>query len=66
MELQQLLKECKRGSITAQKYLFDRFAKQMFIVCRRYMKNDETAEDNWWTVFKVFQNHQIGLNTWFG
>jgi RNA polymerase sigma-70 factor (ECF subfamily) len=56
MELQQLLKECKQGSITAQKYLFDRFAKQMFIVCRRYMKNDETAEEQLMNGFlKFFQ-----------
>lgn len=56
MELQQLLKECKQGSVTAQKYLFDRFAKQMFIVCRRYMKNDETAEEQLMNGFlKFFQ-----------
>jgi RNA polymerase sigma factor (sigma-70 family) len=57
MELQQLLKECKEGSTTAQKYLFDRFAKQMFIVCRRYMKNDKTAEEQLMNGFlKFFQN----------
>jgi RNA polymerase sigma-70 factor (ECF subfamily) len=56
MELQQLLKECKQGSITAQKYLFDRFATQMFILCRRYMKNDATAEEQLMNGFlKFFQ-----------
>lgn len=56
MELQQLLKECKHNSITAQKYLYDMVAMQMFIVCRRYMKTDETAEEAMMNGFlKVFQ-----------
>ena len=56
MELQQLLKECKQNSITAQKYLYDMVAVQMFIVCRRYMKTDETAEEAMMNGFlKVFQ-----------
>jgi len=45
MELLQLLKECKNKSITAQKYLFDRFAVPLFLVCRRYMRTDEQAEE---------------------
>ncbi len=56
MELQQLLKECKTGSITAQKYLYDRFAKSMFLLCRRYMKDDVTAEEQLMNGFlKFFQ-----------
>lgn len=45
MELQQLLKECKKQSITAQKYLYDRFALQLYLVCRRYLKTNEQAEE---------------------
>jgi RNA polymerase sigma factor (sigma-70 family) len=45
MELQQLLKECKRKSITAQKYLFDRYCTQFFLLCRRYLKTNEQAEE---------------------
>jgi RNA polymerase sigma factor (sigma-70 family) len=45
MELAQLIKECKGGSITAQKYLYDRYAQPMFLVCRRYLRNDATAEE---------------------
>ena len=45
MELQQLLKECKKKSITAQKYLYDRFAVQLYLVCRRYLKTNEQAEE---------------------
>jgi RNA polymerase sigma factor (sigma-70 family) len=45
MELLQLTRECKQGSITAQKYLYDRFAVQLFLVCRRYLKTDTDAEE---------------------
>ena len=45
MELLQLLKECKHNSITAQKYLFDKLSVSLFLVCRRYMKTDEQAEE---------------------
>ena len=45
MELQQLLKECKTGSITAQKCLYDKFANRTFLLCRRYMKTDQDAEE---------------------
>ena len=54
MDLVQLLNECKKGSITAQKYLFDRFARQMFLVCRRYMKTDAEAEEQLMTGFLRF------------
>ncbi len=45
MELAQLLKECKSQRITAQKYLYDRYAVSLFLVCRRYMRTDEQAEE---------------------
>lgn len=57
MELQQLLKECKAGSITAQKYLFDRYATGFFLLCRRYLKTDEQAEETMMCGFlKIFQS----------
>jgi RNA polymerase sigma factor (sigma-70 family) len=57
MELQQLLKECKKKSITAQKYLFDRYANQFFLLCRRYMKTNEQAEEVLMTGFlKIFHS----------
>lgn len=59
MELQQLLKECKAGSITAQKYLFDKYAIAFFLLCRRYLKTDEQAEDTMMSgYFKIFQSLQ--------
>jgi RNA polymerase sigma factor (sigma-70 family) len=45
MELLQLIRECKQQGITAQKYLYDLFAVQMFLVCRRYLKSDAEAEE---------------------
>ena len=60
MQLQQLLIECKTGSITAQKYLFDLYATQMFLVCNRYLKNNELAEEcmlnGFFKAFKSLQN----------
>lgn len=45
MTLPELLKECRTGSITAQKYLFDQLVTQMFLVCSRYVKNNAVAEE---------------------
>jgi len=57
MELQQLLKECKQGSITAQKCLYDQLVNPMFLLCRRYMKTNEDAEEMMLNGFlKCFQS----------
>jgi RNA polymerase sigma factor (sigma-70 family) len=57
MELQQLIKECKAGSITAQKYLFDKYATSFFLLCRRYLKTDVQAEDTMMNgYYKIFQS----------
>lgn len=45
MQLEQLIYECKKESITAQQYLFSKYAKQFFILCRRYLKTNEHAEE---------------------
>jgi len=45
METSELIKEAKQGSIAAQKYLFDQWAEKMLIVCRRYVKSPEDAEE---------------------
>ena len=45
MDLQQLIKECKQGSAAAQKCLFDHFAESMMMVCCRYVKNEQDAEE---------------------
>lgn len=45
MEIAQLVKESKRGSRAAQKCLFDQLCANMRMVCRRYVKNTEDAEE---------------------
>ena len=45
MQIHQLLQECKRHSRSAQKTLYHSFATRMFLLCRRYMKTDEEAEE---------------------
>jgi RNA polymerase sigma factor (sigma-70 family) len=62
MELQQLLKECKKGSITAQKYLFDRYSKQFFLLCRRYLRTNEQAEEVLMTGFLKIFNSLAGFS----
>ena len=45
MQIPELIKEAKNGSAGAQKCLFDLFADKMLLVCRRYVKNTEDAEE---------------------
>jgi len=45
MELPELIKEAKQGSAAAQKCLFDLLANRMFVLCRRYVKSPENAEE---------------------
>jgi len=56
MQLTELIKECRKGSVTAQKYLFDAYAKPFFLICRRYMKTQEQAEEMMMNGFlKIFE-----------
>ncbi|HVZ97444.1 MAG TPA: sigma-70 family RNA polymerase sigma factor [Chitinophagaceae bacterium] len=45
METGELVKEVKHGSAAAQKFLFDSWSGKMMIVCRRYVKSPEDAEE---------------------
>ena len=45
MEIAKLVREAKQGSTAAQKYLFDRLSDKMLLLCRRYVKNREDAEE---------------------
>ncbi|HET6996234.1 MAG TPA: RNA polymerase subunit sigma-70, partial [Chitinophagaceae bacterium] len=45
MIFQELIKECKQGSVAAQKCLFDHFAESMMMVCCRYVKTEQDAEE---------------------
>ena len=57
MDLSQLIKEAKQGSTAAQKCLFDEMANKLLMVCRRYVKNREDAEEMMLNGFyKFFKN----------
>ncbi len=45
MNLSTLIKEAKQGSAAAQKCLFDHLSDTLIMVCRRYVKNPEDAEE---------------------
>jgi RNA polymerase sigma-70 factor (ECF subfamily) len=56
MEIAELVREAKQGSAAAQKLLFDQMADRMLMLCRRYVKNRENAEeillDGFYKLFK--------------
>jgi RNA polymerase sigma-70 factor (ECF subfamily) len=39
------VKEAKQGSAAAQQYLFDYWSDRMMLVCLRYLKNEQDAEE---------------------
>lgn len=45
MDNSLLIREAQKGSAGAQKCLFDAWADRMFVVCRRYVKTREDAEE---------------------
>lgn len=45
MDERQLLSNCLRGDLKAQKRLYDTFAPKMFGVCLRYARDHDTAQD---------------------
>jgi RNA polymerase sigma-70 factor (ECF subfamily) len=57
MDISQLIKEAKHGSTAAQKCLFDEMADKLLMLCRRYVKNREDAEEMMLNGFyKFFKN----------
>ena len=72
MDFRQLIKECRKGSTAAQKFLFDNMAGPMLSICRRYIKNPEDSEeimlDGFFRFFKTlpsFQYHnEAALFAW--
>lgn len=45
MSEQELIKACKKSSRKAQKILYERYAANMFGVCRRYIQNEADIEE---------------------
>lgn len=42
---QELIKGCVKGDRAAQKALYERYCRKMMIVCQRYAKSSQEAED---------------------
>jgi RNA polymerase sigma factor (sigma-70 family) len=72
MNIAELIKEARQGSAAAQKCLFDQLADKMLLLCRRYVKNREDAEeivlDGFYKFFKNLPafNYQgdLALQAW--
>jgi len=45
MDTAELIREAKKGSAAAQKCLFDQFSGKMLVVCQRFVKTPEDAEE---------------------
>lgn len=57
MDIAALIKEAKQGDPAAQRCLFDLLANKMELICRRYVKNKEDAEEIMLDgFFKFFKN----------
>jgi len=50
----QLIEGCKRGNRQAQKTLFDAYSKGMLLLCRRYVRDHNDAEEVLLTGFHKF------------
>ncbi len=65
MELPELIREAKQGSGAAQQCLFDLLAGRMHLLCRRYVKSPENAEEVLLDGFYKFFKALAGF-TWEG
>jgi RNA polymerase sigma-70 factor (ECF subfamily) len=45
LEQKELIEACVKGDRKAQKELYDRYSRGMYVVCLRYAKSDQEAED---------------------
>lgn len=57
MNISTLVREAKQGSTAAQKCLFDQLSPKLMLLCLRYVKNNEDAEECLLSGFyKFFKN----------
>lgn len=59
MSVQQLLQLCRNNDRRAQKQLYERYAKQLFGVCIRYVRNEADAEE---VLLNAFYKIMTNLN----
>ena len=46
MDLEQLIKACKKQNLNAQSQLYQKYKDDLFILCLKYCSNREEAQDN--------------------
>lgn len=46
MDLQKTIKSCKRNNLKAQSQLYTRYKDDLYVLCLKYCKNKEEAQDN--------------------
>ena len=57
MDLHEMIKEAKLGDAAAQKCLFEKLTAKMLMLCRRYVKSYQDAEELMLDGFlKMFKN----------
>lgn len=57
LEYKKLIEACVKGDRLAQRNLYDIFSKRMYVVCLRYTKSQQEAEDVLQDSFiKIFKN----------
>lgn len=72
MDIAELIREARQGSSASQKCLFDMLSDKMMLVCRRYLKSYEDAEevllDGFYKFFKNLSsfhyNGESSLHAW--
>jgi RNA polymerase sigma-70 factor (ECF subfamily) len=62
MNIRQLINEAKSGSAAAQKCLYNLIADKMMVVCRRYVKGSEDAEEIMLDGFYKFYKNLLSFN----
>lgn len=62
MNTAQLVSEAAQGNTAAQQLLFNQLADKMLLLCRRYVKNREDAEEILQDGFYKFFKHLPALN----
>lgn len=65
-----LISECKNGSQSAHKQLYDMYKVKMYTLCLRYMSSKQDAEDmlqdGWIKVFKELNSFDSKKGTFYG
>jgi RNA polymerase sigma-70 factor (ECF subfamily) len=66
----ELVEGCSKGNRASQKALYDRYCKKMLVVCQRYSKSSQEAEDSlqegFIKIFKSIKDFRFDskLDTW--